>query len=141
MVVTFVRGLRGRETDDIAFDATFRAAAPYQKRRTEKRKRMALAIEKSDLQRKVRVKKVANLVLFLVDASWSMAVAERMNATKGAILSLLTDAYQRRDRVGLIVFQKDRATLVLQPTNSIQLAQRALVDIPWAARPRFRLDC
>lgn len=68
--------------------------------------------------------------MFLVDASWSMAVAERMNATKGAILSLLTDAYQRRDRVGLIVFQKDRATLVLPPTNSVQLAQRALVDIP-----------
>jgi len=65
-----------------------------------------------------------------VDASWSMAVAERMNATKGAILSLLTDAYQRRDRVGLIVFQKDRATLVLSPTNSVQLAQRALMDIP-----------
>jgi len=73
---------------------------------------------------------MANLVLFLVDASWSMAVAERMNATKGAILSLLTDAYQRRDRVGLIVFQKDRATLILPPTNSIQLAQKALVDIP-----------
>ena len=69
-------------------------------------------------------------MLFLVDASWSMAVAERMNATKGAILSLLTDAYQRRDRVGLIVFQKDRATLVLSPTNSIQLAQRALAEIP-----------
>lgn len=73
---------------------------------------------------------MANLVLFLVDASWSMAVAERMNATKGAILSLLTDAYQRRDRVGLIVFQKDRATLILPPTNSIQLAQRALAEIP-----------
>ena len=115
---------------DIAFDATIRAAAPFQKRRAEKRKHVAFAIEKSDLQRKVRVKRMANLVLFLVDASWSMAVAERMNATKGAILSLLTDAYQRRDRVGLIVFQKDRATLVLPPTNSIQLAQRALVDIP-----------
>jgi Mg-chelatase subunit ChlD len=116
--------------DDIAFDATFRAAAPFQRRRVQKRKRLAFAIEKSDLQRKVRVKRVANLVLFLVDASWSMAVAERMNATKGAILSLLTDAYQRRDRVGLVVFQKDRATLVLPPTNSIQLAQRALIDIP-----------
>ncbi len=91
---------------------------------------MAFSIKKSDWQRKVRVKKSANLVLFLVDASWSMAVAERMNATKGAILSLLTDAYQRRDRVGLIVFQKDRATLILPPTNSVQLAQRALVDIP-----------
>lgn len=120
----------GEKLDDIAFDATIRAAAPYQKRRHDKRRRIAFAIERSDLQRKVRVKKVANLVLFLVDASWSMAVAERMNATKGAILSLLTDAYQRRDRVGLIVFQKDRATLVLQPTNSVRLAQRALVDIP-----------
>jgi magnesium chelatase subunit D len=116
--------------DDVAFDATFRAAAPYQKRRGEQRKRVAFAIQKGDLQRKIRVKKVANLVLFLVDASWSMAVAERMNATKGAILSLLTDAYQRRDRVGLIVFQKDRATLVLPPTNSVQLAQRALANIP-----------
>jgi magnesium chelatase subunit ChlD-like protein len=120
----------GDKLNDIAFDATFRAAAPFQKDRKEKRKRMAFAIEKRDLQRKIRVKRVANLVLFLVDASWSMAVAERMNATKGAILSLLTDAYQRRDRVGLIVFQKDRATLVLPPTNSVQLAQRALIDIP-----------
>ncbi len=91
---------------------------------------MAFAIRSSDYQRKVRVKKAANLVLFVVDASWSMAVAERMAATKGAILSLLTDAYQRRDRVGLVVFQKDRATLVLPPTNSVQLAQRALADIP-----------
>jgi magnesium chelatase subunit ChlD-like protein len=115
---------------DIAFDATIRAAAPFQKHRSEKRKHLAFAIEKHDLQRKVRIKRMANLVLFLVDASWSMAVAERMNATKGAILSLLTDAYQRRDRVGLIVFQKDRATLVLPPTNSVQLAQRALVGIP-----------
>jgi magnesium chelatase subunit D len=76
------------------------------------------------------VRKAANLVMFVVDASWSMAVAERMAATKGAILSLLTDAYQRRDRVGLIVFQKDRSTLVLPPTNSVQLAQRALAEIP-----------
>ena len=78
----------------------------------------------------MRVRRAANLILFLVDASWSMAVAERMSATKGAILSLLTDAYQRRDRVGLIVFQKDRATLVLSPTNSVLLASRALADIP-----------
>ncbi len=118
------------KTTDIAFDATLRAAAPYQRRRAEQRKRVAFAVQKQDLQRKVRVKKVANLVLFLVDASWSMAVAERMQATKGAIISLLTDAYQRRDRVGLIVFQKDRATLVLPPTNSVQLAQRALENIP-----------
>ena len=118
------------KTDDLAFDATLRAAAPFQKERTEQRKQVAFAIRSSDFQRKVRVKKAANLVLFVVDASWSMAVAERMAATKGAILSLLTDAYQRRDRVGLVVFQKDRATLVLPPTNSVQLAQRALADIP-----------
>jgi len=118
------------KTNDIAFDATIRAAAPFQVERQEQRKSVAFAIQPSDFQRKVRVKKTANLVLFVVDASWSMAVAERMSATKGAILSLLTDAYQRRDRVGLIVFQKDRATLILPPTNSVQLAQRALTDIP-----------
>jgi Mg-chelatase subunit ChlD len=118
------------KSDDLAFDATLRAAAPYQKDRAEQRKRVAFAIHKVDFQRKVRVKKASNLILFVVDASWSMAVAERMAATKGAILSLLTDAYQRRDRVGLIVFQKNKATLVLPPTNSVQLAQRALADIP-----------
>ncbi|MBN1146054.1 MAG: VWA domain-containing protein [Anaerolineales bacterium] len=118
------------KTDDLAFDATLRAAAPHQKDRVEQRKEVAFAIQPGDVQRKVRVKKTANLVLFLVDASWSMAVAERMSATKGAILSLLTDAYQRRDRVGLIVFQKNRATLILPPTNSVQLAKRALADIP-----------
>ena len=118
------------KADDLAFDATLRAAAPFQKERAEQRKKVAFAVRPSDFQRKVRVKKTANLVLFVVDASWSMAVAERMSATKGAILSLLTDAYQRRDRVGLVVFQKDRATLVLPPTNSIQLAQKSLADIP-----------
>lgn len=123
------RPAQGR-TEDIAFDATLRAAAPYQKRRTAQRQHVAFAIQKKDLQEKIRVKKTANLILFLVDASWSMAVAERMQATKGAILSLLTDAYQQRDRVGLIVFQKDRATLILPPTHSVQLAQRALADIP-----------
>lgn len=119
-----------RKADDLAFDATLRAAAPFQKSRAELRKKVAFAVRPDDYQKKVRVRKTANLILFLVDASWSMAVAERMSATKGAILSLLTDAYQRRDRVGLIVFQKDRATLVLPPTNSVLLAQRALTDIP-----------
>lgn len=120
----------GEKPTDIAFDATFRAAAPHQRERAEQRKEVAFAVQKQDLQRKVRVQRAANLALFVVDASWSMAVAERMAATKGAILSLLTDAYQRRDRVGLVVFQKDRANLILPPTNSVQLAQRALSDIP-----------
>lgn len=116
--------------EDLALDATLRAAAPFQLHRSEERKLVAFAVKPGDYMRKVRVRRAANLILFLVDASWSMAVAERMVATKGAILSLLTDAYQRRDRVGLIVFQKDRATLVLPPTNSVALAQRALENIP-----------
>ena len=117
-------------TSDIAFDATIRAAAPYQLRRIDQRQKVAFAILPSDLQRKVRIRKAANLIIFVVDASWSMAVAERMSATKGAILSLLADAYQHRDRVGLVVFQKDRALSILPPTNSVQLAQQALADIP-----------
>ena len=120
------------DASDLAFDATLRAAAPYQSTRDDLKQEndVAFAIRRDDFQKKVRVKKTANLILFLVDGSWSMAVAERMQATKGAILSLLTDAYQRRDRVGLVVFQKDRATLVLAPTNSVLLAQRALANIP-----------
>ena len=116
------------ESNDIAFDATIRAAAPYQRERDPGD--LAFALRTHDLQRKVRVKKQANLIIFVVDASWSMAVAERMTATKGAIMSLLNDAYQRRDRVGLIVFQRDRARIVLPPTNSVQLAKNALADIP-----------
>ena len=77
----------GNRTDDIAFDATLRAAAPYQQARVQQKAEtgMAYALRKSDLQRKIRVKKAANLILFAVDASWSMAVSERMQATKGAI--------------------------------------------------------
>ncbi|HEX6384273.1 MAG TPA: magnesium chelatase subunit D family protein [Anaerolineae bacterium] len=115
------------KVSDLAFDATLRAAAPHQIHRD--RSKLALALRKSDLREKVRVRRSANLILFVVDASWSMAVAERMEATKGAIMSLLTDAYQRRDRVGLIVFNKNEANLVLPPTNSVQLAKKALADI------------
>jgi magnesium chelatase subunit D len=118
---------RAKRVTDLAFDATLRAAAPYQIHRD--RGRTALALTRSDLREKVRVRRSANLVLFVVDASWSMAVAERMEATKGAIMSLLTDAYQRRDRVGLVVFNKNEANLVLPPTNSVQHARRALADI------------
>ena len=73
--------------------------------------------------------RTANLVLFVVDASWSMAAAERMVATKGAILSLLQDAYQRRDKVGLIVFRQNGAELLLPPTSSVKLAESMLEDI------------
>jgi Mg-chelatase subunit ChlD len=121
------RPARSKVTD-VAFDATLRAAAPYQIERD--RDGRAFAIERQDIQEKVRVRRSSNLILFTVDASWSMAAAERMEATKGAILSLLLDAYQRRDQVGLVVFQKEEARLVLPPTNSVELAKRALVDVP-----------
>jgi Mg-chelatase subunit ChlD len=65
-----------------------------------------------------------------VDASWSMAGAQRMEATKGAIMSLLVDAYEKRDRVGLVVFQKEEARLVLPFTSSVELAQGALHHLP-----------
>lgn len=113
---------------DVAFDATLRAAAPHQLNRD--RSERALAVESRDIHDKVRVRRAANLILFVVDASWSMAAAERMEATKGAIMSLLMDAYQRRDQVGLIVFQKEVARVVLPPTSSVDLAQKALANIP-----------
>ncbi len=121
------REMRG-EPSDLAFDATVRASAPYQIRREHDE--VALAIESQDLRQKVRVRRAANLSLCVVDASWSMAAAERMIATKGAIMSLLVDAYQKRDRVGLVVFQKEEARTVLPPTSSVELAQKALKDIP-----------
>ena len=121
------RPVEGHVTD-LAFDATLRAAAPYQKRREHDR--LVFAIARQDLRRKVRIRRAANLILFVVDASWSMAAAERMVATKGAIMSLLMDAYQRRDQVGLVVFQKEEARVVLRPTSSVELAKRLLKDIP-----------
>jgi magnesium chelatase subunit D len=118
----------GGKYTDIAFDATVRRAAPHQIRR--QRQGTAVAITSHDLQRKVRIRRAANLILFVVDASWSMAAQERMNATKGAIVSLLLDAYQKRDRVGLITFQRESARLLLQPTSSVELARQVLQDIP-----------
>lgn len=113
---------------DVAFDATFRRAAPEQIHR--RHEGLALNVRRHELQRKVRVRRAANLILFVVDASWSMAASERMEATKGAIVSLLRDAYQKRDTVGLITFQKERAHVILPPTNSVDLAEKALANIP-----------
>lgn len=121
---------------DLAFDATLRAAAPFQKRRKEANssQQNALLIENCDLREKVRETKTGNLIMFVVDASGSMAAEERMSATKGAVLSLLLDAYQRRDRVGMVVFRKNSAELVLPPTNSVELAQRHLAKLSTGGR-------
>jgi magnesium chelatase subunit D len=123
------------KVEDIAFDATLRAAAPFQRRRKKETVgEGALLIENSDLREKVRERKVGNLIVFTVDASGSMAAEERMIATKGAILSLLIDAYQRRDRVGMVVFRKNTAELVLPPTNSVELAEKCLAKLPTSGR-------
>lgn len=114
--------------DDVALDATLRHAAPHQS--TRERHGTAITILDGDLHRKVRVRPAANLVVFAVDASWSMAAAERMEATKGAILSLLVDAYQKRDQVCLITFQNAAAKVMLPPTSNISMARKALRDIP-----------
>jgi Mg-chelatase subunit ChlD len=116
------------DLSDVALDATLRQAALHQAERGAEAG--TLALKTDDVQRKVRVRRAGNLILFVVDASWSMAGAQRMEATKGAIMSLLIDAYQKRDRVGLVVFQKEEARLVLPFTNSVELAQRALRHLP-----------
>ena len=122
---------------DLALDATLRAAAPYQQRRragASDEPQTALLIESWDIREKVRETRTGSLILFVVDASGSMGAQRRMVAVKGAILSLLLDAYQRRDRVALISFRGARADLLLPPTNSVDLAQVYLQDMPTGGR-------
>ena len=119
---------------DLAFDATLRAAAPFQVGRKDRSCGNALVITKYDLREKVREKKVGNLILFVLDASGSMAAEERMKAAKGAVLSLLLDIYQKRDRVGMVVFRGKEAKLVLPPTNSVEMARKYLAELPTGGR-------
>jgi magnesium chelatase subunit D len=121
----YVRAQSQEKVNDLAVDATVRAAAPQQPRRG-RRPGEPMRLERHDLQQKVRERKVGNLIVFAVDASASMDAEQRMTATKGAILSLLQDAYVRRDRVAVVVFKNRSAEVVLQPTSSVQLAQRRL---------------
>jgi len=117
---------------DIAFDATFRAAAPYQLHRDQGN--LAIAIEYPDLRQKRKSKRVAHTILFLVDASGSMEANQRMVRAKGAILSLLNDAYKRRDRVGMVTFNRNRARVVLPPTSDKEKAKRILRKVPVGGR-------
>jgi magnesium chelatase subunit D len=96
------------------------------------RRRMRLT--PADLREAVREGKEGNLVLFAVDASGSMAARQRMRAVKGAVLSLLLDAYQRRDKVGLITFRGTGAELALPPTSSVEAAARRLASLPTGGR-------
>jgi len=128
-------GPAGQRPRDVAFDATLRAAAPFQKaRQREGASGLALQVRPEDLQVKVRETRAGNLILFLVDASGSMGARQRMSAVKGAVLALLLDAYQRRDRVGLIAFRGSDASLLLPPTNSVEMAERHLRVLPTGGR-------
>ena len=113
---------------DVAFDATIRAAAPYQRSRS--RNGLSIAIEKQDIRTKVRERRSGCTVLFLVDASGSLGVRKRMSAVKGAVLSMLRDSYVKRDSVGLMAFRRDSAELILPPTRSVEYSYSRLEEMP-----------
>lgn len=113
-------------SSDIAIDATIYHALNRDPENFE--------ITRADVHQKIRTGKTGNLILFVVDASGSMAASRRMEAVKGTVLSLLTDAYQRRDAVSVIAFRGIGANILLQPTQSIELAEQALSKLPTGGR-------
>ena len=124
----YVKSIMCRQDNDIALDATLRAAAPHQKNRG-RNKNDKIIIKDCDIRSKSREKKTGNFILFVVDASGSMGAYRRMVETKGAVMSLLMDAYQKRDKVGLIAFRRDKAECLVLPTSSIELAAKQLQDL------------
>ena len=122
--------------DDLALDATLRAAAVHQRSRRAdpRRPAMAVHVEPGDWRAKVRTGRSASCVTLVVDASGSMGSRGRMTASKGAILSLLLDAYVKRDRVCLIGFRRDRAEVLVPVTSSVEVAQRGLAELPVGGR-------
>ncbi|GAA3397037.1 putative cobaltochelatase [Streptomyces roseoviridis] len=112
--------------------ATVQAAAPHQKARG--RSGPGLVVRRDDLRQATREGREGNLVLFVVDASGSMAARQRMSAVKGAVLSLLLDAYQRRDKVGLVTFRGRDAEVALPPTSSVDAAAARLEKLPTGGR-------
>jgi magnesium chelatase subunit D len=112
--------------------ATVKAAAPHQKARG--RDGAGLKLRRQDLRFALREGREGNLVLFCVDASGSMGAKARMREVKSAVLSLLLDAYQRRDKVGLVTFRGNAAELALPPTISVDAAASRLEGLPTGGR-------
>jgi len=125
----YVRAVPDPNPPELAVDATLRSAAA---RGLDPEGR--IDIQRSDWHRKERSGRADSLILFVVDASGSMAARHRMEAVKGAVLGLLADAYRQRDRVGVIAFRGTRAELLLPPTGSIEPAERALHALPTGGR-------
>jgi magnesium chelatase subunit D len=121
-----------RRAADLHLTATIAAAAPHQ--HTRGRTGAGLLLQRGDLRRAQREGREGNLVLFAVDASGSMAARRRMAAVSGAVLSLLRDAYQRRDKVGLVSFRATGAEVVLPPTSSVPAAQARLASLRTGGR-------
>lgn len=122
-----------KDYSDVAADASLRIAALKQISRrnaNNNENRLAIIIDPSDIMKKIRIRRNTSLVIFLIDLSWSMAVTQRVTATKKAITTILSKTYQFRDDICLLAFQKENAFVIIPPTHSVQLAENAMKNIP-----------
>lgn len=121
-----IQAVPNENPSSLAIGATLRSAAL--------RSSGNFVVTRQDLHQQIRIGKTANLILFVVDASGSMAAQRRMEVVKGSVLALLTDAYQRRDEVGVIGFRGESANMILSPTRSVELAEQSLKELPTGGR-------
>ncbi|MEL6407082.1 MAG: magnesium chelatase subunit D family protein [Chloroflexota bacterium] len=125
----YTRARQDSQPTDIALDATLRSAATNGRDENQQ-----AIIHDENLHQKIRSSTSDTIILFVVDASGSMAARQRMEAVKGAVLALLTDAYQQRDHVGVIAFRGTHAELILSPTHSVERAEKQLARLPTGGR-------